>query len=178
MNTFARLAAVAFVVVCLFQIPTAPAPNAAPAPLAFQGGASSVDDLLDDFLRALSREDPTGLAALRVTEREYRELVVPGNVPPGDDPQILSGEASEYFWQVMNQKSAHYQELLLARFGGEDFTIKDVSFEKGHKVYAGHQAWRRLSLLVTDDEGQDRLIRTGSIIERDGRFKFVSFIRD
>lgn len=152
--------------------------QASSAPLRFEGGAASVEDLLARFVEVLEANDSDGLQNLRVTEREYRQLVVPGNVQKGEPAQMLSAEASEYFWQLMDQKSQHFQELLLVRFGGEPYTIKTVQFEKGHKEYAGHQAWRRLALLVTDEHGTDRLIRTGSIIERDDRFKFVSFIRD
>ncbi len=152
--------------------------HASSAPVPFNGGAESVDGLLVRFVDALEANDAEALQKLRVTEREYRELVVPGNVPKGEPAQILSAEASAYFWQVMDQKSRHFQELLLRRFGGEPHAIKEVGFEKGHKEYAGHQAWRRLALVVTDENGNERLIRAGSIIERDDQFKFISFIRD
>ncbi len=174
----AHLLALTLVLLCLAQAISMQRLEAASAPGGFSGGSNDLGALLDRFLLALEQRDEKGLQALRVTEIEYRQLVVPGNVDKGEAPQILSGEASEYFWQIMDQKSRHFENLLLERFGGESFQIKDVSFEKGHKEYAGHQAWRRLSLTVTDAAGQDRLIRTGSILERDGQYKFVSFIRD
>lgn len=178
MQMFLRIAAVLLVVVGLVQaLSSAPVSASAPG-LRLSGGADSVDELLQRFLAALRENDSKKLRALRVTEREYRELVVPGNVKPGDPPQILSGEASEYFWQQMNQKSAYHETSLLDRHAGRTYTIEGYSFEKGHKRYAGHQAWRRLALDVKNENGGAGQIRTGSIIERDGRYKFVSFIRD
>jgi len=174
--SFTRLLLLAFVSVYVtLEVST---PQASSPPLRFEGGAASVAELVQEFIEVLEANDPDGLQRLRVTEREYRELVVPGNVRKGEPAQVLSTEASEYFWQLMDQKSRHFQELLLLRFGGETYAINTVEFEKGHKEYAGHQAWRRLALVVTDERGNERLIRTGSIIERDDRFKFVSFIRD
>lgn len=177
-RTLTHVVVLTFIVLCVFQALASEPLEASTSRLRFSGGSATMDGLIGELLVQLESQDEKGLRALRVTEREYRELVVPGNVAKGEQPQILSGEASEYFWQVMDQKSRHFEKLLLQRFGDTPFTVKDVSFEKGHKEYAGHQAWRRLSLVVTDEGGQDRLIRTGSIIERDGRYKFVSFIRD
>lgn len=176
MTTFTRPLLLAFV--AFYVSLGASTLQASSTPLRFEEGAASVDELLSRFVEVLEANDPDGLQRLRVTEREYRELVVPGNVQKGEPAQMLSAEASEYFWQLMDQKSLHFQELLLLRHGGKSYAIKTAEFEKGHKEYAGHQAWRRLALVVTDEHGKDRLIRTGSIIERDDRFKFVSFIRD
>lgn len=180
MQLFLRIFVGGLVALSLVQIfsTTGPAASTTPPALRLQGGASSVDELIQEFLQALRDDDPKALHALRVTETEYRELIVPGNVAEGDPPQVLSAEASEYFWQLMDQKSAYHEKSLLGRHGGRSYTVNGYSFEKGHKTYAGHQAWRRLALDVVAEDGTQNDIRTGSIIERDGRYKFVSFIRD
>jgi hypothetical protein len=178
MHRFSRILSVAAVAAGLvYAFSTAPI-QASPTPLVLRGGAESMDGLLRDFVQALESGNRDALERLRVTEREYRELVVPGNVAEGDPPQILSEEASEYFWQVLDQKSRYYRQSLLEKFGGETFSVRDVTFEKGYQEYAGHRAWKQLVLSVADASGEERQIRTGSIIERDGRFKFVSFVRD
>jgi hypothetical protein len=151
----------------------------APAdPSQLQGGASSREALVESFLLGLRERDSALLDALCVTEDEYRELIIPGHVAKGRPPQVLSPEASEYFWETLHQKSLSHRDGLLARFGGRRLQTRETSFEKGIGEYAGHRVYKRLSVLVSDENGHVEEIRTGSIIERDGRFKFASFIRD
>ena len=62
--------------------------------------------------------------------------------------------------------------------GGKSLKIEAVEFDKGHKEYAGYQAWQPLRFSVGDNQGQTLKIQTGSIIERDDQFEFLSFERD
>ena len=148
------------------------------APSALIGGAASIDGLLVEFLDALARSDARALDALRVNEAEYRGLIVPGSVEAGRPPQVLSEEASEYFWETLHTKSSYGRQSLLSGFGGRRLEIVSVTFEKGVKQWANHRAHRRLRLVVRDESGEERELATGSIAELDGRFKFISFIRD
>jgi hypothetical protein len=151
---------------------------ARPTPDRLTGGASSLDELVTLFLDAVSRRDRDALEALRVTEAEYRSIIVPGSVAPGAPPQVLSEEGLEYFWGEMNQKSAAHREAILEGFGGQTFTPVRHSFEKGIRDFAGYKAYGRLRVILRDDQGAEVELRTGSIVERDGRFKFATFIRD
>jgi len=54
----------------------------------------------------------------------------------------------------------------------------DYSFEKGTAEYEGHKQYKHLVVKLHDEVGKEVVIRTGSIVERDGQFKFASFIRD
>ena len=67
-----------------------------------------------------------------------------------------------------------HEGALLSRYGGTSLKVQQIAFDK----YDGYQAWRQVRLSATDARGQALLIQTGSIIERDGRFKFMSFKRD
>ena len=62
--------------------------------------------------------------------------------------------------------------------GGKSLKIEAVEFDKGHKEYAGDQAWRKFRLSARDDQGQTLKVQTASVIERDDRFEFLSFERD
>lgn len=149
-------------------------PGAAPL-----GDASpGIDALVSRFLAALAAGDRKALDRLRVTEAEYREVIIPGSVEPGQPPQRLSDEASRYFWETLDTKSAYVREDLLQRFGGRRWTAMDIRFEKGSKRFANHVAHRRLVLVARDERGEEAEIRTGSIVDVGGSFKFVSFIRD
>lgn len=142
------------------------------------GGAPTLDALVERFLAALRAGDRAALEALRLTKDEYVHLVMPGHVAPGEPPQRLSPEAAEYFFDVMDGKSAYFREALVARHAGRNLRLRSVTFDKGIADYAGHRSYKRAVLVLEDEDGRELELRTGSVVERDGRFKFASFIRD
>lgn len=143
-----------------------------------RGGASSMEALVADLLAALEGGDRDALAALRVTREEYLDIVLPGHVKPGEPAQALNPEAAGYFWGVLDTKSFYFEKALLERFTGRHLEVVEVGFEKGVADYAGHRAHKRIALKLRDADGRTVDLRAGSVIERDGRFKFESFIRD
>ena len=142
------------------------------------GGASSMDELIQRFVTALEHRDRDALDALRVTESEYRNWIVPGSVEPGEKPQILKEDASAYFWGTLNGKTIYTREALLSSYGGRHLEVMSHTFRKGTKTYANFVSHGRLELVVRDEQGEEAQLRTGSIAEVDGRFKFISFICD
>lgn len=146
-------------------------------PRGLANGAPSLDVLVNRFLVALSSGDHDALDEMRVSEAEYRGLIVPGSVAPGEPPQVLSKEASLYFWQDLNARSTYTRNELLRRFGGKSLALVDFHFDKGTRRFANHVAHRRLVVTARDEHGEDVEIRTGSIVDVDGGFKFVSFVR-
>lgn len=178
---WAALRALALTLVVVAAIAAVAAPGTAAAPRAVErvaGGASSMDELIEWFLTALREGDRTKIEALRLTKDEYVQLVMPGHVRPGEPPQRLSPEAAEYFFGVMDTKSHYHREMLIGRFEGRSLELRAIAFEKGVASYAGHRVHKRASLELRDEEGSPVELRTGSVVERDGRFKFASFIRD
>lgn len=155
---------------------TAPRGAALHPPLS--GGASSVDELLEKFVAALGAKDGKALEALRVDEDEYRKIIMPGSVKPGQPPQKLSPAADEYFWQSLNMKSLYGGRALLAGYGGRQYRVKSVTWVKGIDDYAWYRCYDRLELTMLDADGEEHVLDTGSVAEVDGRFKFISFIRD
>src|SRR5262249_16696258 len=95
------------------------------------GGASSMDELLTEFVKAASANDPKRLERLRVTEDEYRPGILPWSVAPGQPLQTMSAEGDEYFWQVLNTKSAYHRQGILVEFSGRKYDIVKVNWEKG-----------------------------------------------
>lgn len=162
------------------SLPSLPASPCVPeaAPRGLTGGAASLDELVDAFLAELRARDREGLEALRVNEEEYRSILVPGSVDPGKPPQKMSEDGLRYFWTEMSQKSAAHREAILKAFGGRSLARVRYGFEKGVRDFAGYRAYEKLVLVLRDEKGAEVEIHTGSIVERDGRFKFASFIRD
>ncbi len=153
-------------------------PRAARPPISLSGGASSVDELLGKFVAALEANDRNALEALRVGEVEYRKLIMPGSAKPGDPPQKLSPTADQYFWESLDTKSVYSAQFLIGTFGGRRYRIKDVAWLKGIDEYLWFRCYDRLELTLVDDAGEEHVIDTGSVAEVDGRFKFISYIRD
>src|SRR5688572_4163033 len=73
---------------------------------------SSPDGLIDAFLRALERDDPDALRRLRITEAEYREIILPGSVREGQPLRRYPKEAADFAWSHLDTRSA-YHELAL-----------------------------------------------------------------
>lgn len=142
-----------------------------------RGGAASLDGLVDSFLRALATKDIVALRQLAVTEDEYKRFVIPNNIEPGQPQQGTRPDVADYFWQSLNGKSLIYLGDLVDRLGGQPLTLVRQT-HSGEHDYAGFKSFRRLRLEMKDAAGNDLEIATGSAITADGRFKFVSFIRD
>ncbi len=143
-----------------------------------EGGARSQRALIAEFLQALRSRDGHALRRLRVTEAEYRNIIIPGNVPPGQPPRVMAAAWTDYAWANLNDRSTVHEQRLLADYGGKTLMLEDAGFENGEQEYAGYTAHRQLRLKVRDASGTAREVRTGSIAEVAGKFKFISFIRD
>ena len=178
-RVFALVAVAASLAAVLGAVRVAVGPRAAAvapeAPLA--EGSPSLEALVDRFLGALSAGDREALSAMRVSEAEYREVIVPGSVAPGESPQRLDEAASRYWWQDLDARSTYSSNDLLRRYAGRPLRRVDFRFDKGTRRFANHVAHRRLVVVARDDRGEEFEIRTGSIVDVEGRFKFVSFVR-
>jgi hypothetical protein len=142
------------------------------------GGASSVDELLGRFVLALEANDGAALDALRVDETEYRKIIMPGSVKPGQPPQKLSAAADQYFWESLDTKSRFGGRSLLAGYKDRKYRITNVTWLKGVDEYAWYRCYDRLELTMVDESGGEHVLNTGSVADVDGRFKFISYIRD
>jgi hypothetical protein len=141
-------------------------------------GAPSAEALIDRLLQALRNQDRDALRRLRLSEGEYREIVLPGHVTIGAPLRRYPEDVSKYAWGALDTKSAYYELTLLAEFGGRAYEVENVAFEKGTETYATYTARKQLRVALRGDDGDVVELATGSIAEIDGSFKFVSFIRD
>jgi len=153
-------------------------PEAAePHPARFTNGASSIDGLLDQFMKALNGKDKEALRALRVTEDEYRQVVLPGSVDEGQRKYTYPPQESEYFWSILNTKSIYGEANILASYGGRQLKLKAVTYRGGTKKYADYTAYRQVQLTLEDGKGSKEELGLGSIAEVDGVYKFISYVR-
>jgi len=139
--------------------------------------ASSREELAQWLLDALEKKDLQTLRRLRVTESEYKDVILPGSVEVGQALRNYPPDVADYAWKTLNTKSLYYERYLLAQVGGKHFEFKDMTFAKGVADYATYRAHRQLRLAVLED-GSPGELATGSIAEVGGRYKFISYIRD
>jgi hypothetical protein len=156
----------------------APTSHAAVARPHVSGGAASMEELLTRFLEAVRAKDRGALEELRFTEEEYRGVIIPGFVAPGQPPKVVQEDASKYFYGSMNTRSFYHLANILRVHGGKQYRIRDYAFDKAVQEYAWFTAYPRLKITLVDEAGNEIGLQTGSIAEVDGRFKFTSYIRD
>ena len=137
--------------------------------------SSSREDLVNRFLEALRKKDAAALEKLRVTEAEYRDFFLPASVKEGAELQPPSERASKFYWSMINTRSLYAADAILRGFGGRTYTLKGVEHDKSPRTYAFYRADRATVLSLEDEQGQSTEIKTGSIVEVNGQFKFMSF---
>jgi hypothetical protein len=158
-----------------------PSPRAtviAPEVMRLSNAAPSVEVLMGRLLDALARQDLDALHKLRVTETEYRLFFLPGSVKQGEPLQIFPDRESRFFWELMNTKSLYAGQGLLRTFGGHRYTLKDVTYRKGHRTYAWFEAYGDPIVLTEDAEGREVEIEIGSVVVVNGQYKFMAFNSD
>jgi len=129
----------------------------------FKNGAPSVDKLVDQFMQALKDRDKARIHELRVTEDEYRGLILPGSVDEGHPRSHYSEQASSYFWSILNTKSIYSEANILNVWGGRPLKLKSVAYRGGTKKYADYTAYKQLELKLEDETGNEDELRIGSI---------------
>jgi hypothetical protein len=145
-------------------------------PIGLGGGAPSIDALLGEFLDAVERQDVDAMHRLRVSKDEYQRIIVPGMVEPGAPPRRISEQPRELFWQINDRKSRYAAEAIAHQYGGRHYTSRDLRLTRGTREFAWYTVHGqiRLDLRALDLPGTAEL-RTGSIAEIDGRYKFIAF---
>jgi len=160
------------------QASTQPVRIERPAHFKLVNSAPSVDALAARVLDALAKKDAGALRRLRVTETEYRTFIIPGSVKPGESPQILDDEASQYAWSMLNTNSEYAVRNMISKYGGQKYRLKGTEFAKGQKEYAWYQAYKVVVLTLEDEKGMESAITLGSVADVDGQFKFISLLGD
>lgn len=142
-------------------------------------GAPSVESLLDEFVAALAARDEAKMHSLRVTEAEYRDVIIPGSATVGQQLQgPVSDKKFQYFWGMLNTKSRDVGVVIMHDFGGRPWQRARHWFTQPPRQFSGYEALGEVRIAVTDGSGTTGTVRTGWIANVDGRYKFVGFEYD
>jgi hypothetical protein len=145
-----------------------------------QAGFASREEAVNRFVAALEANDKQALLALLIPRDQYRDVIIPGSVEPGQPLRQWTEKSRQYFADSFFAKSDHYADVLLKDWGGRKLTQKKVYFTRPAKAWATYIAHGELRIEVEADPpvDQEPVIRTGYIAEIDGSFAFVGFLHD
>ncbi|MDB4883721.1 MAG: hypothetical protein JWL95_2487 [Gemmatimonadetes bacterium] len=138
----------------------------------FRGGSASREALVKRFVHALVASDTNDLRAMAIHGREFADLYYPESPysrPPYHQPPALA-------WSLIQNPSTSGLTKLLRTWGGKPVTY--VSHRCDPKALHDGRTTRFAGCLVRVVEpAGDTTSRLmfGSIVARDGRFKFLSY---
>ena len=135
-------------------------------------GSGSRDALVARFMRALVANDSASLLAMAVDAREFIDVVYPespNTKPPySQDPSLV--------WRTIQNPSASGLTRLIRRAGGMPMRLSSYRCDATPAREGRNRFWRNCELVLVSPQGDSSKHRFfGSIIEREGQFKFMSY---
>jgi hypothetical protein len=143
-----------------------------PRPDSLQGGAPSRDSLVHQFVRALERQDTTALRALLLNKAEFAYLYYPTSAQ-GLPPYDLSPGLMWFMTEGRSEKGIRHA---LEQFGGRPLQSTGYVCASKPAIEGENRLWGPCEIRRVQAPGDtvtDRMF--GLVIERGGRWKFVSY---
>lgn len=143
---------------------------------AFSGAAPSRDSLVWRFARAVERRDTLAVREMTLSRAEFAYLYYPSTQYVRRPYEL----APETLWFLSQQNSEKGIGRVLQRYGGRPLGLLDNRCPRAVTAQGENRLWEecvvRYRLAGVDSAEQRRLF--GAIIERGGRYKFVSYAND
>lgn len=142
------------------------------APERLSDAAASRDELVRVYVEALEAGDTERLRRLRLTRAEFAYLYYPRTrytVPPYElSPALVWFQMENYGGKGFNR--------MLGRYGGQPLGYTGYRCDQAADVEGENRIWQRCVIeRATPDGRTESLPILGPILERDGRFKFISY---
>lgn len=141
-------------------------------PATLRGAARSRDELVAAFVAAVESSSMAALRGLRMDVAEYAHLYVPTSHlsrDPYRQPPAIG-------WLLTEQNGLKGEARLLRRFGGRPLGFRSYDCPEAPVVEGDNTLWRNC---VVDLGASGQPVRLfGTIIERAGRYKFISLAND
>lgn len=139
---------------------------------ALQHGSASRDALVNRFVKALVAGDSVELRAMALTPREFADLVYPES--PNTKPPYQQDPA--LVWRTIQNPSESGFIRLVRRAGGVPVTLKSYRCDPKAVSEGKNRLWGNCVLTLVGEKGDTSTHRFfGSILERGGQFKFMSY---
>ena len=146
-----------------------------PVVTSLEGGATSREKLLSLFLRAVEEADTAALVRLAISRSEFAYLVYPES--PYTSPPYR--QAPGLVWMRYSGASGTGLARLLGRWAGVRLGGRASASCSGSPVQEGNnRIWRDCVVRVVTgaDTVASRLV--GAVIERQGKYKILSYAND
>jgi hypothetical protein len=137
-------------------------------PRRLEGGTRSLEALVHDFARAVATRDTARLRELHITAAEFAWFYYPYTVythPPYE-------QAPGLVWLLTTRNSQKGSNRLLRRFPGRDLRV--LAIRCAEVVPQDINTLHGACTVELEGAAAPQLL-FGTIIEREGRFKFVSY---
>lgn len=136
------------------------------------GAAPSREALVRRFVAALEARDTAALRAMHLSRAEYAYLYYP-TAAVARPPQQLDPETA---WLLLTLESDKNVRRAIARLGGRTLGYAGHTCPAAPTVEASNRLWQGCAVRWRAAGGAvDSLPLFGPVLERDGRFKFVSY---
>lgn len=136
-----------------------------------EGGAGSRQALVRSFVRAVEEADTAAVRRMILSRAEFAYLYYPSTAftrpPRRMSPALL--------WFLGMQESEKGVGRLFARRGGEPLGYVRHRCAPEPRVEGRNRLWDHCTVTLRGDDGEKSERLFGTIIERDGHFKFVSY---
>jgi hypothetical protein len=141
----------------------------------FEGGESSRDALVRSFARSLEVSDTAALLRLTISRAEFAWLVYPDS-PLSERPYQ---QAPDVAWMRHAAASGAGLGRLLDRLGGMELRLQSWSCLDEPGEEGANTVWRDCGVRFGTTQVRQQTLRLfSSIIERNGRFKILSYAND
>ena len=138
----------------------------------FRNGSMSRDALVQRFMRAVVAADSNQLRAMAVDAREFADLIYPES--PSTKPPYQQDPA--LVWRTIQNPSASGLKRLVRRAGGVPVRLASYKCEAAAAKQGRNILWSGCFLTLIGEKGDTSTHRFfGTIVEREGRFKFMSY---
>ena len=131
--------------------------------------AASREALVDRWAQAVAANDTATLTALLLDRAEFAWLYYPGSrmsLPPYEAPPGL-------LWGQLLTSSNEGAARVMRRVGGRPFRVTELRCPAPPVIEGRNRLHERCDVRVGAERGFSRLF--GTILERDGRFKFLGY---
>jgi hypothetical protein len=142
---------------------------------ALRNGSNTREALVRRFIKALVVLDSSDLRAMVLGPREFADLVYPES--PYTHPPYR--QAPGLVWDQIQNPSRSGLTRLLRRLAGQPLQYEGHTCAAKPDRQGRNRIWTGCVVRLLDQNGDMRKNRLfGSIIERDGNFKFVSYANE
>ncbi|HEX5871864.1 MAG TPA: hypothetical protein VFY65_15655 [Longimicrobium sp.] len=139
------------------------------------GAAASRDALVAGFVDAVARQDTAAIRALVLDRAEYGWIYFPSlqRMNPGTNLQ------PEVMWMLHAQESEKGITRVLRRLGGGQARFGAYACEAAPRVEGANRYWHACTVETMSQDGERAALKLfGSVVERGGRWKIVSYAND